>query len=132
MPRSSDAVRIEGLRELQRSLKAIQPDARREITRTLKDSARDVSRAAGPLAAHSSGRLSQSFKPGASMMQGYVKSRLPYAAVQEFGGTIRPKGAPVEIQPHPAATRALEMQQDSIIDKIGDALERVASRHGWN
>ena len=131
-PRDSAAVHVKGLAELQRDLKRMQPAARREITRALKGGAQEVARAAGPLAARRSGRLQASFKPGASLMQGYVRSRLPYAAVQEFGGVIRPKGAPVTIEAHPAATRALELKQDKVIDSIGDAIERVALQHGWS
>jgi hypothetical protein len=128
----SDAVHIDGLRDLQRDLRRLAPDARRDITRALKEGAKTIAVASAPLAARRTGALARSFRPGASMMQGYVRSRLPYAAVQEFGGTIRPKGAPVEIQPHPAATRALQLKEEQVVDHIGDALERVALKHGWS
>lgn len=130
-PRSQDAVRIDGLRDLQRDLRAIAPEARREVTKALKSGAEVIARATGPLAARKTGKLAASFQPGASMMQGYVRSRLPYAGVLEYGGVIRPKGAPVEIQAHPAATLALQRNEEKIVDSIGDALERVASRRGW-
>jgi Bacteriophage HK97-gp10, putative tail-component len=130
--RSAGAVRIDGLRDLQRDLKAFAPDARRDVTRALKEGAGEVARAAGPLSAWRSGKLAGSWRPGASTMKGYVRSRLPYAGVIEYGGTIRPKGAPVEIKAHPAGTRALQLKEDGIVEKVGDALMRVAARHGWS
>jgi phage gpG-like protein len=110
----------------------MQPDVRREVSRALKEGAVVVARASGPLAARRTGALAGSFKPGASQMKAYVRSRLPYAGVLEYGGTIKPKGAPVVIKAHPAATLALERNQEKIVDHIGDAIERVASTHGWS
>jgi hypothetical protein len=51
--------------------------------------------------------------------------------VHEFGGTIRPKGTPIAIKAQPAASRALELNADRIVDSIGDGLDEVAARHGW-
>jgi hypothetical protein len=129
--RSSGAVRIEGLTGLQRDLKHLVPTARRDITAALKEGAVEVARAAGPLSAHRSGALAGSWRPGASMMQGFVKSRLPYAGVLEYGGTIRPKGAPVVIKAHPAGTRALAAKEEKIVERVGDAIDRAAVKHGW-
>ena len=126
-----DAVRVEGLAELRKDLRAMQPDARREVTKALKEGAQLVARAARPLAARRSGALAGSFRPGAAGNTAYVRSRLPYAAVQEFGGVIRPKGGVVNIEPHPAATQALHDKEEQIVDRIGDAIETVARRHGW-
>jgi hypothetical protein len=130
--RLQGAVRVDGLRDLQRDLKALDPDVRREVTKALKEGADVVARATGPLAARRTGKLAGSFKPGASQMQAYVRSRLPYAGVLEYGGVIKPKGAPVTITAHPAATLALKRNEEKIVDHIGDAIERVASKHGWS
>lgn len=132
LSRSAGAVRIDGLRDLQRDLKALAPDARRDITRALKEGAQEVSRAARPLTARRTGKLAGSWRPGATQMKGFVKSRIPYAGVQEYGGVIRPKGAPVTIKAHPAGTRALQLKEDSIVEKVGDAIMAAATKHGWH
>ena len=103
----------------------------REVTRALKPAAELVRKTAVPFTARSTGRLAASWRAGASGNKAYVRNRLPYAGVQEFGGTIRPKGAPVAIRAHPAATRALERKQDEIVDLVADAIDSVAARHGW-
>jgi len=129
---SAEAVRIEGLRDLQRDLKQLQPDARREVTKALKQGAEVVARAAGPLAAKgSTGKLAAGFRPGASQMRAVVRNRVPYAAVHEFGGTIRPRGAPITIRSTPAATRALQSNEERIVDAVGDAVMEAATRLGW-
>ncbi len=127
----ADAVRIEGLAELRRDLRRMQPDARKEVTRALREGAVVVAAASGPLAKRRTGRLAQSFRPGASGNSAFVRSRLPYAAVQEFGGTIAPRGTPITIRPQPAVTRALELTEERIVDKVGDAIDEVARRNGW-
>ena len=126
-----DAVRVEGLAALQKDLRQMQPAAKREVTKALKEGAKVVAAASGPLAARRSGKLAGSFRAGAAGNAAFVRSRLPYAAVQEFGGVIRPKGAPVVIKAHPAATRALKANEDSIVEKVGDAIDDVAGRFGW-
>jgi hypothetical protein len=127
----ADAVRIEGLAALRKDLRAMQPDARREVTKALKEGAVLVQRAAGPFTARKTGTLAGAWRAGASGNTAFVRNRVPYAGVLEFGGTIRPKGAPVVIKAHPAGTRALAAREDQIVDRIGDAIEQVAARHGW-
>lgn len=128
----ADAVRVEGLRDLQRDLKVMQPQARREITKALKEGAGLVQRAAGPLTARRTGKLAGSWRASATQMSASVRNRELYAGVQEFGGVIRPKGAPVTIKAKPAGTRALEANEDRIVERVGDAIEDVARRLGWH
>lgn len=76
-------------------------------------------------------RLADSIKATTAGHAGIVKSDLPYAKVQEYGGTIRPKGAPVQIKRREFVSRALESKQQA----VGVALERgfdaVLRRNGW-
>lgn len=127
----ADAVHIEGLAELRRDLRKMQPAARREVTRAMKPAAELVRKTAVPFTARRSGDLAGGWRAGAAGNKAYVRNRLPYAGVVEFGGTIRPKGAPVVIRAHPAATRALELKQEQIVDLVADAIDNVAQRHGW-
>lgn len=128
----ADAIQIKGLRELQRDLKAIQPDARKEITKALKGGAQLVQRTGKPYIARQSGELEAGWRAGATMLKGYVRNRVPYAGVLEFGGQIAPRGTPFTIEAQPTMTRALEDKQEAIVDLVGDAIERVALRNGWH
>lgn len=126
------AVRVEGLAQLRKDLRQIQPAARREITRGLKEGAVVVAATARPLARRgATGRLAAGFRPGAAGNSAFVRNRVPYAGVHEFGGVIRPRGVPITIKAHPAATRALALKEDAIVEKVGDAFDAVARRHGW-
>lgn len=61
-----------------------------------------------------------------------MRNRVPYAAVHEYGGTISPRGAPISIRASAPIGRAVERQEDAIIDALGDGIDRVAERHGFH
>jgi hypothetical protein len=128
----ADAVRVEGLADVRTSLRKLERTGeRKEVTRALKEGAQLVARTAGPFAPKRSGKLAASYRAGASGNSAFVRSRLPYAGVQEFGGTIRPKGSPVVIRAQPAVTRALASKEDAVAEKVGDALDAVFRAAGW-
>lgn len=127
----ADAVRIEGLADIQRDLRRAAPEVKREVTRSLKEGARVVATAAGPFTARKTGEMARGWRAGASGNAAFVRNRHPGAGVQEFGGVIRPKGAPITIRPQPAVTRALSLKEDSIVERVGDALDGVFARAGW-
>ena len=128
---AGEAVRIEGLAELRRDLRRASPDVRRDVTRALKEGARVVATAAVPFTARGTGKLAAGWRPGASGNSAFVRNRVPYAGVQEFGGRISPKGTPFQIRAHPAGTRALELKENAIVESVGDAVEGVFTRHGF-
>jgi phage gpG-like protein len=128
---ASQAIRVDGLKDLQRDLKQLQPAARKDITKALREGAKLIHRTGRPYVAQKSGRLARGWRPGATQMQGFVRNREPYAGIQEYGGTIRPKGAAVEIRAKPSMTRALEQRQEALVDSVGDAVEDAARRYGW-
>ena len=128
----ADAVRVEGLAELRRDLRAMGLKAEgRGLTRALREGAEEVRKAAGPLAPRRSGALAESYRAGAAGKSAYVRSRLPYAAVQEFGGVIRPKGTPITIRSRAAVTRALANKEEVVVECLADAIDRLARQHGW-
>lgn len=121
-----------GLRDLMRDLRTMgDRDGPRAVRSGLREGARVVSTAAGPKAPVRSGRLAASYRPGATSTKAFVRSRLPYAAVHEFGGVIRPKGAPITIRPSRPIHEAFDEKSENVIDVIGDQLEDAARRHGW-
>jgi len=63
--------------------------------------------------------------------QGIVRSPLPYAPVQEYGGTIHPRGAPVRIKRHEFVTGALESERDKVVEVLAAGLDKVFRSQGW-
>ena len=128
----ADAIRVEGLADVRSSLRKLERTGeRKEVTRALKEGATVVATSARARAPRKTGRLAASYRAGASGNSAFVRSRLPYAAVQEWGGVIRPKGAPITIRPQGAVTRALASREEDIAEKVGDALDAVFRAAGW-
>jgi phage gpG-like protein len=128
----ADTVRIEGLADLRRDLRKMAPAVLKEMRDVLKDSATLVAGDARPLAAHRTGKLAASYRPGTAGNSAFVRSRLPYAGVQEFGGRIAPRGTPITIKATPAVTRSLDKNAERIVDKLGDGIDKVAARNGFH
>lgn len=136
-----NAVRVEGLEEYRRSLRGTDRGALRMLQAVTRGAAEIVARDARTRAPRGTRpipsrrvpgvRLADSIKATTAGHAGVVKSDLPYAKVQEYGGTIRPKGSPVVIRRREFVTRALEAKQEA----VGVALERgfdaVLRRNGW-
>ena len=95
-------------------------------------SPRDVAAEAAPLAPRRTGALAASYKPFVTQRGAGVRSRLPYAPVIEYGGTIRPRGVPIEIARSQPVTRAVLRQQDRAVERAGDAVDRAARDSGWH
>src|SRR3954471_18933800 len=81
---------VQGLRELRRDLKAVERELPRELTKTMKRAAEPVARHAAELAPRKSGALARSITAGAAGTKASIRSRLPYANVQAWGGTTGP------------------------------------------
>ena len=122
---------VDGLAQLRRDLRRLQPEALKEVRGALKDGAEVVARASGPLAHHRTGTLAAGYRAGTGGNTAFVRNRVPYAAVHEFGGTIAPKGTPITIRANPAIHRAFDAKADRVIDIVGDGIEAVARRNGW-
>jgi phage gpG-like protein len=128
----ADAVRVEGLAEVRKGLRKLERSGEaREVTKALKQGATLVATAARPFSARSSGKLAAGWRAGSSGNKAFVRNRVPYAGVHEFGGTIKPKGTEIKIKATPSATRALEDKEDRIVALVSDALDELARRYGW-
>lgn len=124
-------VHVEGLRALRRDIRKMQPDTVRELRKVIKDAAQIVAEEARTRAPVRTGRLAGSIRATTSGDKGIVRSPLPYAAVHEFGGTIRPKGAPIAIRGSHMVYGALDNKRDAVIDALGDGIENAARHNGW-
>src|SRR5687768_14091777 len=120
MARGEFAVKVEGLAELRRDLRLLEPATAKEVQRVLRDAAGVIAREAALLAPRRTGALAESYRPYTRGNRAGVRSRLPYAAVHEYGGTISPRGTDILIQRSEPVTRAVERQTDTVVRELGD------------
>ncbi len=124
----ADAVRIEGLSALRKDLRAMEKsDESREVTQALKQGAGVVAVKASAFAPKGTrpipatrkprARLAATVRPSANGKTAFVRTRAVYAFKAEKRTAFM--------------ARALESEQDRIVEKVGDALDAVAARHGW-
>lgn len=60
-----------------------------------------------------------------------VYTRAPHGGVHEFGGTIRPKGAPIKIEKSEPIYGAIAEKTNEIEDQLGGLLDGIAAAHGF-
>lgn len=125
------AVRTEGLREFRRDLRRLDPALDRELRIELRESIIKVAAQAALLAPRRTGELAASYRPYVRQNAAGIRSALPYAPVIEYGGTIRPRGVPIEFKRSLPVTRAVLREADTIVESFGDAVERAADKTGW-
>ncbi len=120
--------------KLDHSLRAIQKDIEKELTKELRrigNEARDVVRSS----THSpylTGKTRKSVKTSVRRKSEVsLYSNLPQAPVWEFGGTIKPRGVPISIPKTNFVRGVVLGLSEDIEDRIADAFDDVAHRHGW-
>lgn len=124
-------VEVQGLKALRASLRAVDRGALREVQKVTKAAAQIVAEEAGRNAPRRSGRLSASLRGTTQGASGIVRSPLPYANVQEYGGTIHPRGAPITIKRSAYVHRALDAKADQVGRALADGFDRLARAQGW-
>jgi phage gpG-like protein len=126
------AVRVEGLRELRRDLKAIKPEVHKELRDVNKDAAELVAAEARATAKRGkTGRYGGGFKAGSSGDKAMVRNRVPYANVQHWGGSIRPRGVRIYIKGDRVAEKAGVKHADQVLERLADGIDGVLHRHGF-
>lgn len=125
-------VRVDGLKEFRRDLKRLEPEADKELRNSIRAAATKIAVEAAASAPRRSGALARSIRPYVSRATASIASRLPYAPVVHWGGTIEPKGVPIRFKRTEFITKAVERGTDQLIDDIGDGVERAARRVGWH
>jgi bacteriophage HK97-gp10 putative tail-component len=123
-------VKVEGLREFRRDVRRADREVGLELQRALREVAKDVAAEAGSLAPRATGTLAGSYRGTARGASAVVRSRLPYARFIEFG--FHPRGGETFVEGTNPIGRAVERQEDRIVDGIGDAVDHAATRLGWH
>lgn len=133
MPDRDTGLRVEGLREFRRDLKRLSPELDRELAKEIKSAAQTVAREAraDPRTPRRTGRYANSIRVYAAKGGASVGSRLPQAGVLHWGGTIRPRGVPIEFPRRAVIFDAAERQSPRLVEDVGDAVERAARKAGW-
>ncbi len=115
-------------------LKAIEKEIEKELSKELRrvgNEVRDRVRSSTQRP-HRTGRLRRSVKTSVRRKtQVSLYSNLPQAPVWEFGGTIRPKGAPIEIPRTEFVRGTVVKLGDDIDERMAEAMDSVARRHGF-
>lgn len=135
---SDDAIRVQGLRELQQALRRIDKNVEKELKNSLREAAKVVAEATAQKVPKRTGRAAASVKPrstgrGASIALG--GSRAPYYPWLDFGGSTKVPGAGNRVQRdrvqggrylYPALTE----KNAEVLEIVDEAMERLAERHG--
>jgi hypothetical protein len=125
-------IETQGLREFRRDLKRMEPAIDKELRADIKAAAARVLAQAKADAPKQTGALSDSLRVSLTARGASIYSRLPYAPVVHWGGTIEPRGAPITFRATEFISRAIEAGADRLLDDIGDGVERAANRAGWH
>lgn len=128
-----NAIKAEGLNELRRDLKAIDKKLPRELTKAQREALKPTAAKAAGFAPRrpSSGRLAASIRPFATARSAGLRSPLPYANVQHWGGNVGRNKA-THVRATFFAFKAVRGDLDDIVERMGDAIDALAKRHGFN
>lgn len=129
MPVRTRSVRVKGLSDLQRAFRRIGAQAGPEIrARLLRITAPAAADARAKLTARSKnptgGRIT--FRPYSRQRSAGIRSTHPGAGVNEWGGTIRPRGTPITIEGKHAMVDAVEARHDQAERELGDLIDDLA------
>jgi HK97 gp10 family phage protein len=126
-------VQIEGLKELRRAMRAMDAGIVKEVNAVLREAVQPIAADAASHAPYAEGKLRSSVRAGATAKGAFIRSRAEYAGVQEFGGTIRftNRQRSIHIKPQPYMWPAAKRGTDGAVDRVGDALDRLTTAHGF-
>ncbi len=125
--RDLGAVRVDDLAEFRRDLRRADNAVAKEFQADLRSIAQQVTAGAAVLAP---GRVAESYRGTARGARGVVRSGFLPSRFLEFG--FHPRGGETFVEGRNFVGRALEAQEDRIVDALGDAVERASTRVGWH
>jgi hypothetical protein len=122
-------VQAEGLRDFRRDVRRADKEVGKEFQRELREVSTKVAREAGTNVTRTTGTLAGSYRGTARGTQGIVRSPVFYARFIEFG--FHPRGGDTFVEGTNPIGRAVERQEDAIVDALGDAVDRAVTALGW-
>lgn len=121
-----------GLSKLRRDLTRIDKRLGQEATRHIRSIAAKVKIDARVRAPRRTGRLSRSIRHSVRSKGASIYSNLEYAPVQHWGGTIRPRGVPIQIKPSLYLTTAAEQNMRNVENELAGILDHIADSFGFH
>jgi hypothetical protein len=128
---TSASVSIRGFSAFRRGLRSLDVNLDRQLRDYIKEMSEEVASVARQRAPRKSGKLSKSIKSSVTQTRASVYSNLPYAAVQEWGGTIRPKGVPIKIEGRQMIYSAVKDKSADVEDHMGRLFDSISSTSGF-
>lgn len=125
------AIETRGLRDFRRDLKRLAPEVAKELTKRLRRGAERIRRRAIPETPTVTGELAGSLRVSVTTRGAAITSRLPQAGVIHYGGTIQPRGVPIEIRASEFVSRAIDVEADALLEDIEDGVQDAARRAGF-
>jgi hypothetical protein len=125
------SLEVNGLRELRRDLRRLDPALDKEVRRGFREASRPILQTAQGFAPNRTGQLARSLRISVTQRGIAITSTHPGAGVIHWGGTIEPRGYPIEFPRSAFAIRAGEAHLNRLADEMGDAVERAADSTGW-
>ncbi len=132
-------IQTPSLRDLQRDLESVELGLGRAVRDELVDAAEPVRlRTAentpvgpGPQSAKDNlPHIGETIQVSPRVDGAAIVSRHPGAGVLEYGGTIAPKGTPIQIAPHEMARKAGEQKAGEVQRRVLAAIDRLLRRFG--
>jgi len=123
-------VGVDDLKRFRREIRGADKAIDKELQADFKDVAEDVAREASFLVTRKSGKAAAAYRGTANGSKALVRNRVFYSRFIEFdfhpggGSTVVPGQAPIG--------RAVERQENAIVDSVGDAIEAAAQKLGWH
>ena len=133
MPKASGidgTVEVKGLQQFRRDVRRADKEVGKEFQKELRTLAQRVAQEAASNAPRVTGTLAGSYRGTARGTAGIVRSTNVVARFIEFG--FHPRGGETFVEGVNPIGRAVEQQEDEIVDGLGDAVERAATRLGWH
>lgn len=122
-----------GIVDLTRDLGRISKDLRAAEVKSIRDvgdKLRDEIRSS-TAPPYKTGALRRSVKTSVRVGQLSLYSRLPYANVQHWGGTIRPRGTPIHIERTGFIWDPAKEAVPRVTEELGEVLDATAARYGF-
>lgn len=132
---TTDPIRIEGLRELQATLRALDGESQKLLRGTLNEAAETVAAGARRRVPTRTGRAKGSVKTASSQREARVKAgsaKVPYLGFLDYGGRVgigRSVSRPF-VRSGRYVYPAYDANRDSIMKGLSDSIGRLITRAG--
>lgn len=128
---SQYAVTVRGYSAFRRSLRRLDKDLDTQLRDYVKEIAGEVAEEARKRTPVRSGALQNSIRASVTQKRATIYSTKPYAGVVEWGGTIRPKGAPIKFDAARMMVGAVESKSEEVEARMLRIFDSLTSTSGF-